>query len=426
MSTGQKIRFAGDVSIDKIRITTSKGFYHDVTAQTIAIQYYEDLFSPFISGSIILKESFDLTNLFPLIGEEYLDLDISTPTLDKEKSIRGTYYIYKMTDKEAVGDKSSVYQLHFISTEAIVDMNKKVSGVFGDRVSELIKRFVTDRTNGLESTKKVFIEETSNSTKYISNFWSPAKNLVYLTNQAINLNSIPNYVFFENRDGFYFVSLDTLYTANVYQEFTYDKYTRDSDGMGGDIKNVDADYKRISTISVPAHYDYIDKVTSGMFASKLITYDVTTKKYTAKNYNLFSRFDKQKHLNPGSLNTDSVPFRTGSSILTMTKQWGNFNGFGDVTNTKIIQERLSTMKAAESSKLHITVPGRTDYTVGQKMAIYLNRMEPITDKREDTLDKALSGHYILSAVNHYIDREKHECHMELIRESSQMDMNTGK
>jgi hypothetical protein len=147
MSTGQKIRFAGDVSIERVRITTSKGFYLDVTAQTIAIQYYEDIFSPFISGSIILKESFDFTNLFPLIGEEYLDLEIITPTLDDQKAIRGTYYIYKMTDKEALGDKSSAYQLHFMSTEAIVDMNKKVSGVFGDRVSQLIRRFITDKTN---------------------------------------------------------------------------------------------------------------------------------------------------------------------------------------------------------------------------------------------------------------------------------------
>ena len=60
------------------------------------------------------------------------------------------------------------------------------------------------------------------------------------------------------------------------------------------------------------------------------------------------------------------------------------------------------------------------------MALYLNKMEPISSKREDTLDKTLSGYYILAAVNHYIDRDKHECHMELIRESSQMDMDTGK
>lgn len=426
MTTSQKVRFAGDVSIEKIRITTSKGFYLDVTAQTIAIQYYEDIFAPFITGSIILKESFDMMNLFPLIGEEYLDIQIITPTLSDDKAIRGTYYIYKMTDKEALGDKSSVYQLHFISVEAIVDMNKKVSGVFGDRVSELVKRFVKERTNGLESKKDIFIEQTSNSTKYVSNFWSPAKNLVYLTEQAANQNNTPSYVFFENRDGFYFVSLDTLYTANVYQEFTYDKYTRDSDGEGGDIKNVDADYKRISTISIPTHYDYIDRVNSGMLASKLVTFDVTTKKYTSKNYNMFSRHDKQKHLNKNSVNTDSVPFRANAAIILGTKMYGNFNGFGDVTNTKILQERISTLKLAESSKLHITVPGRTDYTVGQKMAIYLNRMEPITSKKEDTLDKVLSGYYILAAVNHYIDRDKHECHMELIRESSQMDMNTGK
>jgi hypothetical protein len=103
----------------------------------------------------------------------------------------------------------------------------------------------------------------------------------------------------------------------------------------------------------------------------------------------------------------------------------DFNGFGDVTNSKFNQERLSTMKLAESNKISITVPGRTDYTVGQKVKVKLNRMEP-TSGKDDMTDKIFSGNYLISAINHYIDKEKHECYMELIKESSMMDMNRGK
>jgi len=81
MASSQQLRFAGDVSINKVKITTQKGFGQDITTQVLTVQFYEDLFSPFITGSIIVKESLDFINLFPFIGEEYLELDITTPGL---------------------------------------------------------------------------------------------------------------------------------------------------------------------------------------------------------------------------------------------------------------------------------------------------------------------------------------------------------
>ena len=95
MKTSQQLRFAGDVSINKVQIVTPTGFYQDITAQVLNIQFYEDIFAPFITGSIVVRESFDLINLFPFVGEEYLDLDVTTPTL-KDSSIKGRYYIYKL------------------------------------------------------------------------------------------------------------------------------------------------------------------------------------------------------------------------------------------------------------------------------------------------------------------------------------------
>lgn len=425
MKPSQVLRFAGDVSIDKVKIITAKGFYQDVGAQVINVQFYEDLFAPFITGSLILKDSLDLVNLFPFIGEEYLELEISTPTLDKN-NIKGKYYIYKMTNREMSGDKSVVYQLHFISVEAVVDLNKKTSRVFGDKISKMIEPFIKDKTFGLESDKKVFIEDTLNNTKYISNYWTPIENIMYLADTAINTNRSPSYVFFENRDGFYFISLERLYTNAVFQDFVYDKYTRDDRPGGGSIRNPEKDYKRILEISIPTAFDYMDRIRSGMLSSRQVSYDVTKKTYSAKNYNMFQRFEQQKHLNKYPINSDRSIFRAASRIITYPKNFGNFNGFGDVTNAKSNQERLSLLKLAESNKINITVPGRCDYTVGQKIKLDLKRIEPLSKKDGDTTDKMFSGNYIIAAINHYVDREKHECYMEIIKESSMMDMNRTK
>lgn len=425
MQSGENLKFAGEVSLDKVRIITPSGFYQDITGQVLTVQVYEDIFSPFITGSLIVKESLDLVNLFPFIGEEYVELEIRTPTLDKN-NIKGTFYIYKLSNRELLGDRSVVYQLHFISTEAISDLNKKISKTFTGKVSDLVKTFITDKFDGMESTKEVVVEPTINSTKYTSNFWTPTQNITHLVDTAINVNKTPDYVFFENRDGFYFISLESLYSNNVFQEFTYDKYTRDDLPGGGSVRNVQEDYKRIISISIPTGFDYMDRIRSGMLASKLITYDSTKKSYTSKNYNMFQRFDQQKHLNKFPINSNKSIFRNNSLIMTEMKAFANQSGFGDVTNTKSLQERNSLMKLAEANKLEITVPGRADYTVGQKIAVVLNKMEPISDKDGDVTDKMFSGYYIIAAINHYVDREKHECVMEVIKESSQIDMNKGK
>jgi len=425
MQSSQKLRFAGDVSIDKVQIITPTGFYQDITAQVLNIQFYEDIFAPFITGSIVVKESFDLINLFPFVGEEFLDLEVTTPTL-KDSSIKGKYYIYKLTDREHLGDKNVVYQIHFISVEAIADMNKKVSKTFSGKISDLVEQFVKDKNIGLESDKKIIIDPTNNNVQYISNYWSPVKNLNYLCSNAVNKNKTPNYVFFENRDGFYFISLENLYQNTVTSEFVYDKYTRDKLPDGRDIRNVNEDYKRILEINIPVAHDYMDRIRNGMLASRQFSYDITKKTYNVKNYNMLTRFKDQKHLNTYPINSDKVVFRSNSTIINFPKNYGNFTGYGDVTNAQSNQERISTLKMAESNKINITVPGRTDYTVGQKIAIVLYRVEPASKKDMDLTDKMFSGYYLIAAINHVIDREKHHCYMELIKESSQMDMNRNK
>lgn len=425
MREGQSLKFAGDVSIDKVKIITSNGFYQDIAAQVINIQYYEDLFSPFISGSLIVKDSLDLVNLFPFVGEEFVELEITTPALQKG-AIKGRYYIYKLSDRELIGDNVVVYQLHFISVEAVIDLNKKISKVFTGNVANTIKSIVSDKTDGLQSTKTVYAEETTRDAKFISNFWSPVKCINHLTELAVNRNSSPSYVFFENRDGFYFVSLDSLYASDVYQDFTYDKYTRDDLGNGKTVRNPQEDFKRITSLSIPVGFDYMDRIRSGTFASKSISYDLTNKKYNVRNYNMFERFNKQNHLNKYAIASDRAIFRSNSLLVNYPRALNTFGGFGDTTNYKTFQERISLLKQAESNKIEITVPGRTDYTVGQKMSVTLNKVEPVSKNDTDTMDKMFSGFYIVSAINHYITRESHECNMELIKDSLQINLDGKK
>lgn len=428
MASAESIRFAGDVNIDKIEIVSSNGFIQNVTNQIIAIEIFEDLYSPFMSGNVVVKDSLDLANLFPFVGEEFINISIRTPSFeDKDKIFNAQFYIFKMTNRELMGDRNVVYQLHFISPESVVDLNKKLSKVYEGKISDIAKVLISDKLFGLETKKTINIEATSNNVKYISNYWSPVKNLNYIAGNATNSANTANYIFFENRTGLNFTSLESLYQTPVKQQFIYDSFMRDNTNIATSTRNVEEEYKRIIEISIPEAYDYMDRNTSGMFSSKLITSDLTLKRYSVKNFDMLNDYDKRTHLNKYPLASKKNLQRPSSLTISYQKEYGLFNGYTDVTNARTIQQRISSLNQADANKIEILVPGRTDYTVGMKVNVKLNKMNPISksENNEDITDNLFSGDYLITAINHYINREKHECKLELSKDSFIMDLDKG-
>lgn len=412
------LRFAGDVNIDSAIIVTPSGVAQNITLQVISVIVYEDLFSPFMTGSLIIKDALDLNNVFPLLGEETLKLKISTPTI-QGAIIQGDFLVYKMSDKIDHGDRSVMYELNFVSIEILAEQNKKVSKVFSGKISDIVPKFMFDPMDGLESKKQFNVENTRNTIKYVSPYWSPVKNLKFLSDSSISETQSPSFLFFENRDGFNFRSLDKLYENKPVQDFVQDKYTRDKFPGGGNVLNIDQDYKRIGVLMYVDNYDYVDRIGNGMLSSKLISYDSTKKSYTVKNYDLKSKFYSQKHLNDHPPFTDSLLNRSDATHILFPKAFETFTSFGDTTNSRILQERISYLKLAENQKIQIKVPGRLDYTVGQTCNVTVYKKEPIrkSDTVGSVIDRIVSGKYLISAIKHNITVQGHDCYLELIKDS---------
>lgn len=414
MKTQEFIRFAGDVKLREVQVNSLNGQVANVINQVVSIEIYEDLFSPFISLTLVLRESVDYLNLFPFVGEEYLDIDIGTPSF--EKSIKGRFYIYKITDREYTKDKEVIYALKAISEEFLTDANIKVSKAFGGNISENVEKLLLKE--GLNTKKAYSIERTSNSTKLLSNFWSPVRCINYMTTGAVNKYGSPSYLFYENRDGFNFRSIDELLKQQTYQKLKKDNYTRNTLADGVDsIKNPEEDYKRILDFSVPVVTDYMGDVSSGRLKSRIISHDILTKKYSIKDYSLKKDEKQPTLLNPNPAYSKYATVNPSSTMMVMPKYYNNFNNFKDVTNHSSIQRRMSFFKNLEKYKVTVQVFGRTDYTVGQVFDLHVPRATQLSEKDNDTHDKILSGRYLVSAINHVISRENHICNMELVKNS---------
>ena len=155
-------------------------------------------------------------------------------------------------------------------------------------------------------------------------------------------------------------------------------------------------------------------------SSKLMSYDSTKKTYTVRNYSASNRFGVQRHLNPHPLFSSKATSRSNARQIVYPRAFETFTSFGDTTNARIVQERISFLKMAEASKMSIRVAGRLDYTVGKVVTVKMNKMQPIQQResQSDITDKVNSGKYLIAAINHIITIQGHECAMELIKDSS--------
>lgn len=421
MKEQDKLNFAGDVKIDICTLTSiASGNSLNIMNQVLTVQIFEDLFSPFISGNIIVKESLDILNTLPITGQEWLDLHIRTPTFEDKEDIKGRFFVYKISDREYVAERNVVYKLHFISEHAIKDASTIISKGFKGKVSEMATQILTD---WVTSDNIGEVEPTKNSNRYVSNFWTPSKNLNFLCNNAINMQDSPSYLSFQNRKGFNFMSLHKMYKSEVKQTFNYNFKGREVLETGQAVRLIDNDYKRINSIELPDSFDNVYKMTKGAFASTLHSFDVVSKEY---KQDLFQYRDKFSDLNKAHLNEYPLTptkmekyFNPKASILTDYRQYGIFNEYGDVSNYRIMQERISMLIQSEGVSIRIVVPGRTDYTVGQKVSVEIMKPEPTSgeDDRNEQRDNTFSGNYLISAINHAINRERHECSIELIKDS---------
>ena len=136
----QKTIQAGSYDLKFVDILKANGDAVDVKNQINSITIYEDMYSPFISGKLTFRDTFDLPRILGRSGRDLLRMHITTPIIEDSKlDINGTYLIYKAGERELVRDRTQMYNLYFISIESLFDMQSQISKKFFGTSDEIVK-----------------------------------------------------------------------------------------------------------------------------------------------------------------------------------------------------------------------------------------------------------------------------------------------
>lgn len=409
------------VELKLIELYTYKNESIDIRHQLVSISIFEDVFSNSIYGSVTVNDSIGLLENLPMIGEEKIKLRYVTPTMVKD--IEFTGYCYKVSDLLEYNDRARQFTIHFTSFEAIIDVNKRISKYFGGKVSETVKDILFDKQL-LGSDKKINIEETANSLKFVSPFWSPFRLLNHCANVALSKNgSAANYLFYETlRGDMNFVSMNSRFDpANKpVIDYIYSQENVRSEDPNGSSRSLDESYKRIINYNIDTAFDYIKRAKDGVYGSRLITANSLSKTIKVTSTDYLKDFGKTNHLGTAPVSSPDLIRSKSARLVHCVNPEYNFSGQRNTKFNEWLLQRQSLLSQIENVfKIDITVMGRTDIHAGDIVSITIPVVQPV-NKGETTTDganKFYSGRYMITAIHHHIEGRKHTMVMQCITDS---------
>lgn len=425
---GDGVSIAGELSLKRIFIHDAKRLKkYNIYAAFLEMDIYEDIFSSCLSGTITIVEATNLIFEIPLLGDEMLEIEYSTPSLESTDTIKKTFSITKVDQREHGGDKKNVYVLHFISKEGLIDLNSKISRSYEGNPHEIVKKIFNTE---LKVNDEVEVDDSDGKIKFISPYWSPFKCINYATSRCMTPNTksiAPNFLFYQTMKKFKLKSLSNLFSQQSFTTYFFDKNPARAQGVNlTSVPDIDRQYSSIKELYFINSQDYIDNISNGSLSHKVYGVDLLRKNFSTKTYRIDRDFAKSSHLDKFPIISPEAVISDHGLFQMRTTSPQLFDGIADKADDLLVK-RISLLGQLDLFKLDIVVPGRTDIEVGMVVDFELNQFRETDDeeKLEKKIDPYYSGRYLITAIQHRLTQTRHLMTMQIVKESTPNEFKIG-
>lgn len=435
----------GDVVISQLELISPRGIVVSLKEFLVELNIYESMFSPTLTGSIILSDSRNLLKELPILGEELLVVEIRTPTFGKDLSIYKTFRVYSVKDKVYSGDGSAqLYKLNFSSVELFRDISNNISKSYAGKIPDIISNIYYEylacpRNINVLTLKEIdkvteltILNNPDNVIKFVSPNWTPIQCINWLCSKSLSKNSA-NFLFWETTKGFYFGSTDSIFSAR--DKVNIGNYLYSSSFVSNlESEDLNKRLATIKTLTVNKALDQLANNLDGYIANRLIDINLYDKTYEYVDYDHAINYFKYSH----TKDSDSFPlFNTSTSRNYSTYQQINYkypriydnitDNFSETTKF-IFGNRRSNMLELDNFKMTIGIPGRTDIEVGNLININLPKAFPAytEDTSTQMIDEMYSGYYLITSLNHKINPLTHFITCEVTKDCISKENHYGK
>ena len=426
----------GDVEVVKLELWSSQHKHKfDLSNIWKNISVYEDIETNYIRGEVTISDSKNILMDVPIITNEKLIVEFKTPS--HPDSYKFVALVTEITNQVTIRQGMQVYVIRFVSPDFSRNQKFKFSKAYNDMlISDMVVDIYDNYIRDV-SGKTINIVPTKDPWNRVIPTMSPFKSINWLCKWAKS-ESYPggaNYVFFENKHGFYFGPIEALIDASVYRKpaATYSKHNvHAQEDKNKDIKLGFYNIIEMKTFTP----DVVDNITKGVYASKLLIHDPVLRAIGTSTFNYFDTYSDMTHLEKntktGGMGTTTLhnDTRLGAYseayIINTPDHYGAYRGvpksLSDASN--FVQARTSQLAQMGAIQLTITVPGDSNRVIGEVVEIKLPAVGTTTlEGREGEQDKYLSGRYLISAIRHEIktvkegEKDKYSLVMNVVKDS---------
>jgi len=413
--------------INELKIISKFGVF-DLSNIYQELNIFDSIFTPCMSGNILINDAIGLTKELKFDGAEYIKINISK---SKENisflSINKTFRIYKQSDRKNNNETSESYVLSFVSEEFVFSEQKKVNQFYTGKYSDAALSILTTYLK-VPTDKFGIIDDTQGIHNYIIPLLSPMESMNWLLKRAVNSDNLANFVFFENNIGFNFVSLSTLYKIDPIYNINFQPKNV--------VNNISDEFLGVRNFNFVSSFDLIDNIKNGFFANKFIGFDILTRNVVRNELDMASVFKQKLNKHPNAstgLNRENkdlsemhdskitlYPFQSSRFKQTYVKK--NDNVAATITDDAhtYIPQRKAIFNNLLQKKICVNLPGNFAISSGFVLNLKTHSYSAQTEKSSN--DESMSGKYLIIGTRHIIRPEKYETICELASDSTNVPL----
>lgn len=424
MSDSERLQSPGDFFIDGVLIVGSSGARINVTDQVRELNIYQNINTPFISGSIIIADSMGVAELLPFLGQERLLFSLKTPT---RRAIDFNNYhaiIYNVQKRFTNSEKEQSFILNWTTLDNYRNVRTKISKSYDGTISDIVTKILKQQ---LGTNKPINIEKTKNLRQYVFPNITPFQAINLMKEEAVSKEeSSPCFVFFENQDGYHFRSIDSLIGRMQELNIPHKKTYKYQPSKGNATRDPEDGLSTIKSWSVTNNNNSFLNTRHGLYSSTLYYHDIFNKNiqkfvYSYSNDRMKRNFMNQEDKNfdtmipslkmDGGKRLDEHPCKTfihptGSDKLH-TKGTDN-------NAEEWLQESRSRNLEREFFDLKIETHGDTEIQCGDMINVVIPSNKPSEGIPEpSTVDPILSGRYLVTELHHLVVPTDQRHHMAM-------------
>lgn len=383
------------------------------------INYFEDLFESALYATVNIIDSAGVYSSFPVRGGERVKIKIKHGSGEFDTTQDLQLFVYKISNLVQQNNKES-FTLHLVSRELFVNettfLYRKYTGKISDTVQSILsKEIKTSRIGRIDST--------TNTYDFMGNYKKPFQTIIWLSSKSIG--TIQNkktagsagFLFFQNRTGFQFRSIDELFNQlNTTKEyFTY--YQSHVSEYG----NINNNFKILSDPIWSQTVEIIEDLKLGTYSSSNLFYDIITRKPEFHKYTLEQSLPLFKDRLAGQADSTLIPDGLQgrpSRVMLKVIDTGTLSSAGDLT-TKQDQpfyqsQSIMRYNLLFATTLNITVPCNLALQCGDVIRL---KFPDTSNPNYSRNDLNVSGLYLIKKLRHIFMTGKERTSLTLVRDS---------